>query len=205
MFVCLRVFSHDMSKPLDNKTSSFYLYSALNKRDTTDVNIVINGEIRTNNVNCAYSKVNGLIRSFDLNPARSFRKHNIDSGCRNAHFYTFGFWSWQMLQREPGDTMHKPNFRLSKQGNKQSFWGICCFRCHLFLCVYLACCHVEQQRAAKPSGSSGSRGTCGEAVMFSCHSALWGTARGSGGTAERHNPVTTCPERRPYLGPEPRS
>lgn len=112
MFVCLRVFSHDMSKPLDNKTSSFYLYSALNKRDTTDVNIVINGEIRRNNVNCAYSKVNGLIRSFDLNPARSFRKHNIDSGCRNAHFYT-DFWFLELANAPAGAWRHDAQTQLS--------------------------------------------------------------------------------------------
>lgn len=41
MFVSLRVFSHDMSKRLDNKTSSFYLYSALIKSYIIDVNIVL--------------------------------------------------------------------------------------------------------------------------------------------------------------------
>lgn len=77
---------------------------------------------------------------------------------------------------EPRGTMHIPNLHLSKRDNKQSFCSICCFRCHLFLCVYLARCHVEQHRVAKPSGSSGSRGTCREDVVFSCHSTLWGTA-----------------------------
>lgn len=67
----------------------------------------------------------------------------------------------QMLQCDEaaqGYNAHTQNFHQSKRDNKQTFCSICCFRCHLFLCVYLACCHVELQRAAEPSSSSGSGG-----------------------------------------------
>lgn len=55
MFASRRVFSHDTPKRLDHKTSPFYSYSALSKRHIIDVNIVINGEIRTNSINTTYS------------------------------------------------------------------------------------------------------------------------------------------------------
>lgn len=43
----------------------------------------------------------------------------IDSGCKNAHFYT-DFWFLELANAPAGaDTMHKPNFRLSKRDNKQ--------------------------------------------------------------------------------------
>lgn len=84
-----------------------------------------------------------------------------------------------MLPCWPGGTTH-----IDETTNK-AFCSICCFRWRLFLCVYLACCHVEPRRAAKPSGSGGSRGACGEAVTSSCHSALREQPAGPGQSRSR--------------------
>lgn len=55
--------------------------------------------------------------------------------------------------RRPTDTV-----RPLKKGRQTNCCSICRFRCHLFLCVYLACCHVGLPRAVQPSSSSGSGG-----------------------------------------------
>lgn len=62
------------------------------------------------------------------------------------------------VMRRPGDTMHTLKTFTNLKRRQTNCCSICCFRCHLFLCVYLARCHVELPRTAEPSSSSGSGG-----------------------------------------------
>lgn len=115
---------------------------------------------------------------------------------------------WQMLQYDEmaqGYNAHTHTFTGLKR-RQTNCCSICCFRCHLFLCVYLACCHVELPRAVKPSSSSGSGGRverplCSPVTQHSREQ----PARSDQGQsmAEMGDPVGTCPEHSPRPGHEP--
>lgn len=111
--------------------------------------------------------------------------------------------------RWPKDTMHTPKTFASLKRRQTNCCSICCFRCHLFLCVYLACCHVELPRAAEPSSSSGSGGRverleCSPVTQHSREQPARPSQADQGqSTAELGDPVATCPEHRPRPGQEP--
>lgn len=108
--------------------------------------------------------------------------------------------------RRPGDTMHTLETFASLKRQQTNCCSICCFRCHLFLCVYLACCHAELPRAVEPSSSSGSVGLVESSQCSSVTQHSWeqparqSQADRGQGTAEPGDPVGTCPEH----GPRPR-
>lgn len=114
------------------------------------------------------------------------------------------------VMRRPRDTMHTLKTFLGLKRRQTNCCSICCFRCHLFLCVYLACCHVELPWAVEPSGSSGSGGRaerppCSPVTQHSREQPAGPSQADRGQNARQSwgDPVGTCPEQRPRPGQEP--
>ncbi len=107
-----------------------------------------------------------------------------------------------------GDAMHTLETFTSLKRQQTNCCSVCCFRCHLSLCVYLSCCLVELPRAAEPSSSSGSGGRaerppCSPVTQHSREQPSRPSQGGLGpGYGRVRDPARTCPEHRSHPGKE---
>ncbi|KAG7494460.1 hypothetical protein JOB18_030964 [Solea senegalensis] len=66
--------------------------------------------------------------------------------------------SWGPQQIVQCDELDALGTFTSLERRQTNDCSICCFRCHLFLCVYLAFCLVKLPKASEPSRSLGNGG-----------------------------------------------